>query len=204
MRVTTPALLSFWCTPWSETLRNACVWIARFGPPISGKQPDEDAPNWLRPLCLQRWVGKAIAARLAWMREHPERAAYCYGPESEPCWEPVAWVRYDWRCLRALAVETLLYIFGMEVERLLRIVQEPPALVGDADWTRAALGASEHLAQVYAELRRRQPPGKGQSKAIRARFILREELRRYVTWEREETAAAAEAIREPARSAAGG
>src|SRR5690242_1882752 len=96
MRMTTPDVLSFWCTPWSETLRAACVWTARFGPPISGQQPDKAAPRWLRPLCLQRWVGQAIAARLAWMRAHPEAAAYRYGSESEPCWQAVAWVSYDW------------------------------------------------------------------------------------------------------------
>src|SRR5690242_14493871 len=167
MFATTDDLLLFWCTPWSETLRAACVWIARFGPPISGQQPDKAAPRWLRPLCLQRWVGQAIAARLAWMREYPERAAYRFGRESEPCWEPVAWVSYERRCLRDLCEETLLSIFGMEVERLLRIVQEPPLLVGAADWTQAALGASEHVAQVYAELKRRH-------KARRARFLLRE------------------------------
>lgn len=178
MLATTDDLLVFWCTPWSKTLRSACVWIARFGPPISGKRPDSDAPNWLRPLLLQRWVAQAIAARLAWMREHPERAAYRYGRESKPCWEAVSSVSYPRRCLRELCAETLLFLFGMEVERLLRIMQEPPALVGDLDWTRATLGASEHVAQVYTELKRRH-------KARRARAILREELRRYVTWERE-------------------
>jgi hypothetical protein len=177
MRMTTPDLLSFWCTPWSEPLRRACVWLTRFGPPISGQQPDQAAPRWLRPLCLQRWVGQAIAARLAWMRQHPERAAYRFGRESEPCWQAVAWASYERRCLRELAEETLLVIFGMEVERLLRIMQEPPMLVGDLDWTRATLGACEHLAQVYGELKRRH-------KAMHTRALVREELRGYITWQR--------------------
>lgn len=186
MLAPTHDLLFFWCTPWSRPLRDACEWLARFGQPISGNKPDDLAPRWVRPLCLQRWVGKAIAARLAWMRDHPERAAYRYGRESEPCWHDVAWVSYEWRTLREFSEEALLTIFGMEVERLLRIMQEPPGLVGDLEWTRATLGASEHIAQVYKELKRRQPPcaGARQSRALRARAILREELRRYVTWER--------------------
>ncbi len=57
-------------------------------------------------------------------------------------------------------------------------MQEPPGLVGDDDWTRATLGASEHLAQVYHELRRRH-------NAARARCIVREALRCFVAWQRE-------------------
>ncbi len=176
MRATINDLFLFWMTPWSQPLRRACVWIERFGPPISGKRPDKDAPNWLRPLCLQRWVAQAITARLAWMSAHPERAGYRFGRESEPCWDEVAWVSYDRRCLRELGEDTLRWIFGMEVERLLRIVQEAPSLVGGMEWTQATLGASEHVAQVYAELKRRR-------KAVRARGMLREDLRRFVTWE---------------------
>ena len=42
-----------------------------------------------------------------------------------------------------------------EVERLLRLIQTPPALLGEVIWARSALGICEHLAQVYGELRRR-------------------------------------------------
>ena len=176
MRATTPDLLGFWLTPWSAPLRAACVWIERFGPPISGRQPDTTAPRWVRPLFLQRWVAQAITARLAWLEAHPALAADRYGAESKPCWEPVAWVSYERRCLRDLCEATLLRIFGMEVERLLRIVQEPPGLVGSVEWTEAALGASEHVAQVYGELKRRH-------RAMQARAMLREELRCFVTWQ---------------------
>jgi hypothetical protein len=175
MLATTDHLLTFWMTPWSAPLRSACIWIDRFGPPISGKKPDSVAPNWVRPLFLQRWVAQAISARLVWLEAHPDLAADRHGHESTPCWEEVAWASYDRRCLRELAEATLLRIFGMEVERLLRIVQEPPGLVGAWEWTLASLGASEHLAQLYAELKRRH-------RAARARAILREELRRFITW----------------------
>jgi hypothetical protein len=180
-------LLDFWCTPWSEPLRRANIWLERFGQPIIGKQPDKKAPRWVRPLCVQRWVGQAIAERLAWMAEHPERTDYRYGKESEPCWDEVAWQRYDWRILHQFNDEMLLDdIFGVEVERLLRIMQEHPSLVGQVEWTQATLGASEHVAQVYAELKRRY-------KAARARCLLREALHGYVTWEREaETASDSE------------
>ena len=52
----------------------------------------------------------------------------------------------------------------MEVERLLRIAEESPALVGNGDWTSAALASSEQIAQLYAELKRRH-------NAVRARAI---------------------------------
>jgi hypothetical protein len=138
---------------------------------------------------LQRWVAQAIAARLEWMRQHPERAPYAYGHESEPCWDACAWATYDWRCLHAFSEATLLWIFGMEVERLLRIMQEPPGLVGGVNWTKATLGASKHLIQIYRELKRRQPPQAGQGRALGARGILREALRRFASGEDDVAAA---------------
>ena len=85
MLFVTDDLLSFWMMPWSRPLRAACVWLARFGPPISGDKPDKDAPDWPRPLCLQRWVGQTIASRLAWLRAHPDLAACRFGPERVSC-----------------------------------------------------------------------------------------------------------------------
>ncbi len=144
--------------------------------PISGDRPDSLAPDWLRPLCLQRWVGQAVTARLAWLHAHPDLAALRYERESRPRWDVGRWDRAERRCLRDLCEETLLRLFVIEVERLLRILREPPGLVGNADWARATLAACEHVAQVYHELRRRH-------NAVRARYLLREELRHYVTWQ---------------------
>jgi hypothetical protein len=177
MFCSTYTLLSFWATPWSETLRGACIWLARMGQPITAHRPDAEAPPWLRPLCVQRWVGQAIAARLAWVGERTDEAVYRFGHESEPCWTEVAWMSYDRQCLRELSEKSVIWLFGVEVERLLRVAQEAPALVGDADWTRAALGASEHVAQLYGELKRRY-------KAMQARAILREDLRVFLAWAR--------------------
>ena len=171
----TSALLSFWMTPWSRTLRGACVWLERLGAPISGTRPDAEAPNWLRPLCVQRRVGQAVADRLAWVAAHPE-AGYRCGRESEPCWTEVGWASYPRRYLRAMSEESLRWLFMMEVERLVRSMEEAPGLVGGADWTRGVLGACEHVAQVYGEWRRRH-------KARRARTIVREELAAFVAWE---------------------
>jgi hypothetical protein len=78
--------------------------------------------------------------------------------------------------LRAFSEARLLWMFGVEVERLLRIAEEHPSLAGGVGWTCAVLGASEHIAQVYAELKRRH-------KAMPARAMLREELRRFVEWD---------------------
>ncbi len=175
MRGTMHDLMTFWLTPWSQPLRDACEWVARDGPPLSGKRPDSDAPAWVRPLFLQRWVARAIAARLAWLREHPDLAGQRFGKESETDWTCVVWTFAEPRCLRELCEETLLWIFNCEVERLLRIAQESPLVVGNGAWTQAALVACAHLARVYAELRRRH-------RAMQAKAIVREELRRFVTW----------------------
>ena len=72
-------LVDFWLMPWSEPLRNACCWIALFGAPLHGKKPDKDAARWLKPLFMQRWVGQAVADRLAWVKAHPEAAGDRFG-----------------------------------------------------------------------------------------------------------------------------
>ncbi len=179
-------LVDFWLMPWSAPFRAACCWIALLGAPLQGSKPDDDAPGWLRPLCLQRWVGQAIAARLLWLREHPDAPAYRFEAESEPRWTEAAASCCDRLDLRDHDEAALLRRFGVEVERLLRVAQEAPRLVGGGDWTCAALGAQARIAQVYAELKRRPPregqsqPGGRQWKATRARALLRAELRRFV------------------------
>lgn len=178
MRYTIDELMDFWLTPWSKTLRDLSVQLTFMDPPISGRRPDKAAPRRVRPLCLQRWVGQAIAARLAWMQAHPAHAAPRFGDASDPRWEEEALEPPQRRGLRARGDAALLEQFGVTVERLLRILYEPPKLVGDVEWTEAALRASQEIAQIYAELRRRY-------KAMRARALLREELRCFVEWRRE-------------------
>ncbi len=123
-------------------------------------------------------LARAIAARLVWLREHPALAGERFGKESETDWDHVVWTFAEPRCLRELGEATLLWIFNCEVERLLRIVQESPLPTSSGEWTQATLVACAHLAGVYAELRRRH-------RAMRARAIVREELRRFITWPRE-------------------
>jgi hypothetical protein len=50
--------------------------------------------------------------------------------------------------------EWLLSCFLVELERLQRVIETPPELVGER-WTRAALGCCEHLTQIYHEFKRR-------------------------------------------------
>ncbi len=172
-------LVSFWVTPWSQPFRAICRWFTLNEQPIQGHariQSNQIAPSFVRPLLLQRWVAQAIAARLAWLEAHPQETPFRYGKESEPCWHEVAWKRYDWRILRQFKDDMLLWIFGMEVERLLRITDADPRFVGSGCWTCAVLGASEHLAQLYQELKRRHTMKP-------ARAMLRQELRRFVDWQ---------------------
>jgi hypothetical protein len=166
-------LISFWLTPWSAPFRAACLWFTPDTQPLQGRKPDKIAPRWLRPLFLQRWVGEAVAARL---QANPHTSAYRCGYESEPCWKASAGPSARRASLRRLSEARLLWAFGVEVERLLRIAQEHPCLVGDANWTGAALDASAQIARIYAELKRRY-------KAMQARALVREELCRFVGWQ---------------------
>lgn len=172
MLADTAHFITFWLTPWSAPFRAACLWFTPDTQPLQGRKPNKVAPWWVRPFFVQQWVGEAIAARLA---ADPDTCAYRFGRESEPVWKASAWARYPRAILRQLREETLLGIWGMEVERLLRIAQESPLVVGNGAWTQAALVACAHLARVYAELRRRH-------RAMQAKAIVREELRRFVTW----------------------
>jgi len=173
MLFSAPELESFWSAPWSVPLRLACRWLA---PEVKTKvSPTALAPTWIKPLCVQRWVAQAIVARLAWMRAHPDAAAYRAPDESAPRWTEAAWESYDCFCVRRLSQEGLLWLWRVEVERLLRIVDLPPALLGET-WTQSALAVCHHLSQIYRELKRRH-------KAMQARALLREELRRFVEWE---------------------
>ncbi|HEY7355262.1 MAG TPA: hypothetical protein VH590_02315 [Ktedonobacterales bacterium] len=175
-------LISFWLTPWSAPFRAACLWFTAETQPLRGRKPNKIAPRWLRPFFLQRWVGEAVAARLT---ANPQTSAYRYGRASEPRWEASAGLSAQRGSLRQFSEAALLWSFGVEVERLLRIAQEHPCLVGDANWTVAALGASAQLARIYAELKRR-------FKAMQARALVREELRCFVEWQEHASGEASE------------
>jgi hypothetical protein len=118
-------------------------------------------------------VGQAVFARAAWLEEHPSAAPYRFGNDSDPCWSRTAQQPYARPSLRALSDAGLIWSLGMEVERLLRLTQTSPALLGQCAWVAAILGASAHVAQVYHELRRHYH-------APRARAMLREALRWFV------------------------
>ncbi len=175
-------LCYFWTMPWSAPFRAVCCWVVQLGAPLQGFMADTYAPDWLRPLFVQRWVGKAVGARLAWLQAHPDAPAERFGGDAAPDWQADGWVGHERRWLRSQNDAALLRLVSVEAERLTRIAQEAPALVGSADWTGAALGACARLAQVYAELKRRHH-------AMPARAMLRAELRRFVEWEESEPAA---------------
>ncbi len=171
----------FWRLPWSAPLRAALSWQADPAQ-FPDNAPPPEAPRWLRPLCVQRMVGRAVAQRAAWLARHPCLEPYRFGRESEPDWHECNLLTYDRRNLREMGEWYLRWMLGMEVERLLRLAQTAPAELGEAAWPASVLAASEHVAQVYHELRRR-------CKAARARAIVREELRAFLTWIDSETAA---------------
>jgi hypothetical protein len=176
MRCSAADLASFWSAPWFAPLRAACRWLISPAQPLPFAEPPIPVPGWIKPLCVQRLVWRAILARLAWMQAHPDTAEHRFGRESEPSGKEAAWASYQRAYLREFSEQRLLWFFGIEVERLLRSVQESPLPIGASTWTQAVLGACEHLAQVYAELKRRY-------KAREARALVREELRIFIFWE---------------------
>jgi hypothetical protein len=180
MPFTASELAAFWSAAWTVPFRLACRWLT---PEERARvSPDAQPPRQIAPLCVQRWVGQAVQARLAWMRDHPEAAAYRYsGPYDEsdpsiPCWTDKADALYDRRALHKAAEDDLLWRWNVEVERLLRVSEAPPCFVGKEAWARAALGISARLSQLYVELKRRQ-------RAMRARAMLREQLRASICWD---------------------
>ena len=168
--------IDFWRLPWSLPFRSICRWFTLDSQPVVGRALVQTAPWSIRPLFLQRWVAQAIAERFAWLEAHPAAERYRYARESEPRWEAAPWTRAEPAVLRACSEALLLAFCWIEVERLLRIANAAPKLVGQTGWTCAALSACEHLAQLYTELKRRY-------KAQHARAIIREELRRFVEWQ---------------------
>lgn len=166
-------LISFWSSAWSIPLRAACPWLSEQA--RTRVLPKTPKPTWVGPLCIQRWIGQAVAARLAWQEYRAEALVYRFGGESKPSWTEYAVLPYDRRCLRELEEMNLRWLWGIEIERLLQIVETAPSDIGERAWTLAVLGACHHLAQLYAELKRRH-------KAMRARAIIHEELRLFVAW----------------------
>src|SRR5579871_4300116 len=90
----TLAFQSFWSQSWSAPLRGACRWLTRVPAPVVPSIPEALAPGWLRPLCFQREVARAIRDRLAWLRAHPDQAAMLSQDDSLPCWSEVDWMPY--------------------------------------------------------------------------------------------------------------
>ncbi len=179
-------LVVFWTLPWSAPLRAALSWQPEWLPSLSSLPL---APRWLRPLCVQRWVGQAIAARLAWLarQPYPDAIPARFGSDSFPEWHPFHLGKYGWRELHELHQESLRWLLGMEVERLARLALTPPGEIGGSAWVAACLAICLHVAQLYHELRRRY-------RARRAREIVREELAAFLVWETEAAEAAAAAL----------
>ncbi|HLV97823.1 MAG TPA: hypothetical protein VKT82_04015 [Ktedonobacterales bacterium] len=138
--------------------------------------PQALAPGWLRPLWLQREVGRAVAARLAWMRAHPDQAAMLHAEDAPSSWSSDDWTPYDRRCLRLWSDEWLAFWWEVNTERLLLLVRVPPALMGEDLWTHVLLGTCEHLAQLYHQFRKRYG-------ARATRRFVRDTLNNYVCWE---------------------
>jgi len=175
MAFSTDDLTSFWSSAWAVPVRSACRWLT---PEVKRRaEPGVSMARRLGPQCLQQWVGQAIQDRFAWLKAHPDAAHFRHPDESAPCWEALVPAPYARGKLRALEDEwDFAWYCRFEVERLLRLLDYPPALVGEDEWTAAVLDLCARLNRVYGELKRRY-------RAQRAREIVREALRQFVVWD---------------------
>src|SRR5579859_1323073 len=168
-------LEAFWFSAWATPLRSACRWLT----PEVKRRVDltVSMPTRLGPQCLSRWVGQAIQDRFAWQRAHPDAAAYRHPDDSAPIWEALIPPPYERGKLRALEDEwDFAWHCRFEVERLMRLLDVPPVLVGREEWTAAVLGICERLARLYGEMKRRY-------RARQARAIVCAALAQFVEWD---------------------
>jgi len=174
-------LEAFWSSAWAVPLRSACRWLT---PEVKTRvDPDVKMPRRLGPQCLSRWVGQAIQDRFAWLKAHPDVAHFRYPDESAPIWEALVPPPYERGWLRIFEEEVEFErLTRFEAERLLRLLDYPPALVGQEEWTAALLALCARLALAYRELKRRY-------RAKQVRAIVREALAQFVVWDASSEAA---------------
>ncbi len=172
---------SFLGARWSLPIRRVCLGLSAQMRQLVSANDTLKTPAWAKPAWLQLQIGEAIAARLAWQATQPGEVRYRFGRRSEPCWSQSTILPYERRALHRLEDEALLVLWGMDLERLYRIVQMHYSDVGETLWTLTLLGTCAHLAQVYTEFKRR-------CKARRARELAQWALRLFITWRADEAA----------------
>ena len=164
---------SFLIAPWSLPIRRAC-------PHLSEQMhthviPRAPTPRWVGPQCIQRWIAQTIATRLAWQAKQPGPVRYRFGRTSAPCWSQSTTIPHERKSFLKLDETDLLWLAGIELERLYRIARTPQAAVGETLWTLTLLASCLHLAQIYQEYKRRH-------KARQARAFMRRAFTFFVTW----------------------
>ncbi len=169
---------SFLIARWSLPIRRTCPHLPAQERQTVRPKTKVPVPKGIKPQFLQRWLGSAIASRLAWQEQQTTAPRYRFGLRSAPCWSQTMTLPYEGRALRGEEEETLLWYLGMDIERAYRITQADPTEVGENLWTLTLLSACQHVAQVYRELRRRY-------RAKRARELVWDALRLFVSWGRE-------------------
>lgn len=167
---------SFLVARWSQPLRAACPALSEQAHQCVNRETSAPVPNWARPQYFQRWLGETITRRTAQQRRLPGAPRYRFGRRSEPCWSQTCTHPIDTRPLRRLPEDEIRWYMGMGLERLYRITQTPQWEIGEDLWTQTLLSACQYLGQLYRELLRR-------CKARRAREVVQEALRTFLTWD---------------------
>ena len=150
--VSLPVCYSFWLEVWSGPLHaQPAVRL--------NDVPQMDLPRWpvvhqVGPRFLQRWVAQAVANRLAWQESWISPHYYRYGRESDFSWERAASLPAGREALRGLDEEGRCWLFGVETEYLLRLV-EPGSRLSAEQRLLALAGTCWRIAQLYAEWKRR-------------------------------------------------
>ncbi len=166
-----PVCVAFWRAVWAAPFEAA--FGAAFADACFVAVPRWPVVRALGPLCVQRLIARAVMARLVWLRQQRVPLLPRFGHESDPEWAYAASRSCSPLCLREMDEWLLRWLFGVEVERLLRMVATPAGEVGMGLWLGALAGTSRRLAQLYGEWGRRVG-------AAQARALVREDLWHYL------------------------
>ncbi len=108
---------SFLIARWSLPIRRTCPHLPAQERQTVRPKTKVPVPKGIKPQFLQRWLGSAIASRLAWQEQQTTAPRYRFGLRSAPCWSQTMTLPYEGRALRGEEEETLLWYLGMDIER---------------------------------------------------------------------------------------
>ena len=177
MLAVAPDLVSFWLMPWSEPFRAACLWFTLDTQPLRGKQARQ---RRARSGCARSSfsAGSARPSPPGWPGSRRIQRRGAIALKTNP---PPAGTRWPGPAIPGAACancakKRCCASLAWKSSGCCALPRSRPCWWATATGPAPRWAASEHIAQLYAELKRRH-------KAQRARAILSLELRQYVEWQ---------------------